>query len=119
MIGVFPNQTAAWAAAADGAGVAPAVEHLVTQQLRRGELSLVDVPGTPVDGCWHVTLLERQHRSTVASALRRFLTTPEAMQLMRAPTAGRAAVAVPAAGLRDDLELATCPDRPGPGPQGS
>jgi DNA-binding transcriptional LysR family regulator len=88
MIGVFPNQTAAWAAAADGAGVAPAVEHLVTQQVRRGELSLVDVPGTPVDGCWHVTLLERQHRSTVASALRRFLTTPEAMQLMRAPTAG-------------------------------
>jgi DNA-binding transcriptional LysR family regulator len=88
MIGVFPNQTAAWAAAADGAGVAPAVEHLVSQQLRRGELSLVDVPGTPVDGCWHVTLLERQNRSTVASALRRFLTTPEAMQLMRAPTAG-------------------------------
>jgi DNA-binding transcriptional LysR family regulator len=87
-IGVFPNQTAAWAAAADGAGVAPAVEHLVSQQLRRGELSLVDVPGTPVEGCWHVTLLERQHRSTVASALRRFLTTPEAMQLMRAPTAG-------------------------------
>jgi DNA-binding transcriptional LysR family regulator len=88
MIGVFPNQTAAWAAAADGAGVAPAVEHLVAQQLRRGELSLVDVPGTPADGCWHVTLLERQHRSTVASALRRFLSTPEAMQLMRAPTAG-------------------------------
>jgi DNA-binding transcriptional LysR family regulator len=88
MIGVFPNQTAAWAAAADGAGVAPAVEHLVSQQLRRGELSLVDAPGTPVDGCWHVTLLERQNRSTVASALRRFLTTPEAMQLMRAPTAG-------------------------------
>jgi DNA-binding transcriptional LysR family regulator len=88
MIGVFPNQTAAWAAAADGAGVAPAVEHLVTQQLRRGELSRVDVPGAPVDGCWHVTMLERQSRSTVASALRRFLTTPEAMQLMRAPTAG-------------------------------
>lgn len=88
MIGVFPNQTAAWAAAADGAGVAPAVEHLVSQQLRRGELSLVDVPGTPVDGCWHVTLLERRSRSTVGSALRRFLTTPEAMQLMRAPTAG-------------------------------
>ena len=87
-IGVFPNQTAAWAAAADGAGVAPAVEHLVSQQLRRGELSLVDVPGAPLDGCWYVTLLERQHRSTVASALRRFLTTPEAMQLMRAPTAG-------------------------------
>jgi DNA-binding transcriptional LysR family regulator len=87
-IGVCPSQTAAWAAAADGAGVAPAVEHLVTQQLRRGELSLVELPGTPVDACWHVTLLERQHRSTIASALRRFLSTPEAMQLMRAPAAG-------------------------------
>jgi DNA-binding transcriptional LysR family regulator len=87
-IGVFPNQTAAWAAAADGAGVAPAVEHLVAQQLRRGELSLAEVPGTPVAGCWHATMLERQGRSVVASALRRFLTTPEAMHLMRAPAAG-------------------------------
>jgi LysR family transcriptional regulator, low CO2-responsive transcriptional regulator len=87
-IGVFPNQTAAWAAAAGGAGVAPAVEHLVTQQLRRGELSLAEVPGTPVAGCWHATLLERQGRSAVTSALRRFLTTPEAMHLMRAPAAG-------------------------------
>jgi DNA-binding transcriptional LysR family regulator len=87
-IGVFPNQGAAWAAAADGAGVAPAVEHLVAQQLRRGELSLAEVPGTPYAGCWHVTLLERQHRSVVGSSLRRFLGTPEAMHLMRAPTAG-------------------------------
>ncbi|HUZ39004.1 MAG TPA: LysR family transcriptional regulator [Streptosporangiaceae bacterium] len=87
-IGVFPNQTAAWAAAADGAGVAPAVEHLVTQQLRRGELSLVDVPGSPMEACWHVSLLERQHRSAAASALRRFLGTPEAMHLMRSPAAG-------------------------------
>jgi DNA-binding transcriptional LysR family regulator len=87
-IGVFPNQTAAWAAAADGAGVAPAVEHLVTQQLRRGELALAEVPGTPVAGCWTATLLERQSRSPAASALRRFLTTPEAMHLMRSPAAG-------------------------------
>jgi LysR family transcriptional regulator, low CO2-responsive transcriptional regulator len=87
-IGVFPSQTAAWAAAADGSGVAPAVEHLVSQQLRRGELALVDVPGLPVDACWHATMLERQHRSTAASALRRFLGTPEAMQLIRSPAAG-------------------------------
>jgi DNA-binding transcriptional LysR family regulator len=87
-IGVFPSQTAAWAAAADGAGVAPAVEHLVSQQLRRGELSLVDVPGFPIDACWYVTLLERERRSTAASALRRFLGTPEAMHLMRSPAAG-------------------------------
>jgi LysR family transcriptional regulator, low CO2-responsive transcriptional regulator len=87
-IGVFPSQTAAWAAAADGAGVAPAIEHLVSHQLRRGDLSLIDLPGLPAEECWHATLLERERRSTAASALRRFLGTPEAMQLMRSPTAG-------------------------------
>jgi LysR family transcriptional regulator, low CO2-responsive transcriptional regulator len=85
---VFPNQTAAWAAAADGTGVAPAVEHLVAHQLRRGELSRVDQPGCRVDACWHVTLLERQHRSTAASSFRRYLSTPEAMHLMRSPGSG-------------------------------
>ncbi len=87
-IGVFPSQTAAWAAAADGAGAAPAIEHLVSQQLRRGELSLVDLPGLPADAIWHATLPEREHRSTAASALRRFLGTPEAMRLIRSPSAG-------------------------------
>ena len=87
-IGVFQSQTAAWAAAADGSGVAPAIEHLVSHQLRRGELSLIDLPGVPVEECWYVTLLERERRSTAASALRRFLGTPEAMQLMRSPAAG-------------------------------
>jgi LysR family transcriptional regulator, low CO2-responsive transcriptional regulator len=87
-IGVFQSQTAAWAAAADGAGVAPAIEHLVSQQLRRGELSLVDMPGFPAEECWHVTLLERERRSTAVDALRRFLGTPEAMHLIRSPAAG-------------------------------
>ncbi len=87
-IGMFQSQTAAWAAAADGAGVAPAIEHLVSHQLRRGELSLIDLPGLPVEECWYATLLERERRSTAASALRRFLGTPEAMQLMRSPAAG-------------------------------
>jgi LysR family transcriptional regulator, low CO2-responsive transcriptional regulator len=87
-IGVFPSQTAAWAAAAAGNGVAPAVEHLVSQQVRRGELALVELPGIPIEATWHATMLERQHRSTAASALRRFLGTPEAMQLMRSPAAG-------------------------------
>ena len=87
-IGVFKSQTAAWAAAADGAGVAPAIEHLVSHQLRRGELSLIDLPGFPVEEVWYVTMLERERRSAAASALRRFLGTPEAMQLMRSPAAG-------------------------------
>jgi DNA-binding transcriptional LysR family regulator len=87
-IGVFPNQTAAWAAAAGGAGVAPAVEHLVSQQLRRGELSLVELRGSPADAYWHISLLDREHRSPAASAFRRFVSTPEAMHVMRSPTAG-------------------------------
>src|SRR5262249_59098242 len=85
---VFPNQTAAWAAAADGTGVAPAVEHLVAQRLRRGELSRVEAPGCKLDACWHVTLLERQHQSAAASSFRRYLGTPEAMHLMRSPAGG-------------------------------
>jgi len=87
-IGVCPSQTAAWTAAADGAGVSIAVEHLVSHQLRRGELGLVDVPGAPAEGHWHATMLDRQQRSPVASSLRRFLSTPEAMHLMRSPAAG-------------------------------
>jgi DNA-binding transcriptional LysR family regulator len=85
---VFPNQTAAWAAAAGGAGVAPAVAHLVAPQLRRGELSLVDVPAMPVEGCWYATTLDRDRRPVAAGSLRHFLGTPEAMQLMRSPGTG-------------------------------
>ena len=87
-IGVFQSQTAALAAAADGSGVALAIEHLVSHQVRRGGLSLIDLPGFPVEECWYATLLERERRSTAASALRRFLGTPEAMQVMRSPAAG-------------------------------
>ena len=87
-IRVFPNQTAAWAAAADGAGVAPAASHLVAQQLRRGELTVLNVPGTPADSCWHLTTLRKEHRPVAASSLRHFLGTPEAMHLMRSPTEG-------------------------------
>ncbi|MBO0819665.1 MAG: LysR family transcriptional regulator [Nocardiopsaceae bacterium] len=87
-IRVFPSQTAAWAAAADGAGVAPAIEHLVSHQLRRGELVAVNLPGLPAEEIWYATMLERERRSTAAGALRRFLGTPEAMPLMRSPAAG-------------------------------
>ncbi|MGO8887104.1 MAG: LysR family transcriptional regulator [Streptosporangiaceae bacterium] len=87
-IRVFPNQTAAWGAAADGAGIAPAGAHLVAQQLRRGELVVVDAPVPPATASWHATLINRDRRTTAASALRNFLATPEAMQLMRSPAAG-------------------------------
>ena len=46
------------------------------------------LPGTPMDACWHVITLNREHRPVAASSLRHFLGTPEAMQLMRSPTEG-------------------------------
>jgi hypothetical protein len=57
-------------------------------QVRRGELALVEAAGLPSEEVWHATLLDRDHRGTAASSLRRFLTTPEAMQLIRSPAAG-------------------------------
>jgi DNA-binding transcriptional LysR family regulator len=87
-IRVFPNQTAAWAAAADGTGVAPAIANLVGRQVRRGELSLVDTELTPVSASWHVTTLSPDRRPAAARSLRNFLSTPIAMQLMCAPGAG-------------------------------
>jgi DNA-binding transcriptional LysR family regulator len=87
-IRVFPNQTAAWSAAADGAGVAMAVSTLVTRELRRGELSIVETDRTPMHACWHVTTLAPDRRPDAALRLRNFLGTPDAMQLMCAPGAG-------------------------------
>jgi LysR family transcriptional regulator, low CO2-responsive transcriptional regulator len=87
-IRVFPNQTAAWAAAADGAGVAPAVATLVSRQLRRGELQVVGTEATPADARWHVTTLGADRRTAAARTFRTFLSTPLAMQLMCAPGSG-------------------------------
>jgi DNA-binding transcriptional LysR family regulator len=87
-IRVLPSQSAAWSAAADGAGVATAIEHLVSHQVRRGELALVEMAAVPADAVWYATTLERDHRSAAASGLRRFLSTPEAMQVIRSPAAG-------------------------------
>ncbi len=85
---VFPNQTAAWSAAADGAGVAPAVATLVAPQLRRGDLRAVPTGTDPVTAIWYVTTLTPDRRSEGARRLRNFLSTPDAMQLMCAPGRG-------------------------------
>jgi DNA-binding transcriptional LysR family regulator len=85
---VFPNQTAAWAAAADGDGVAPGVAHLLSHQLRRGELRLAETMATPMEATWYTSSLPRNLRPGVVSSLRHFLSTPEAMHLMRAPHGG-------------------------------
>lgn len=85
---VFANQTAAWKAAAEGAGVAPATAHLVASQLRRGELVVVDSAVTPLATYWYATALEQGSRSAAAESFLDFLTTPAAMQIMRSPQDG-------------------------------
>jgi DNA-binding transcriptional LysR family regulator len=85
---VFPNQTAAWAAAADGAGVAPAIAHLVSERVRRGELRVVDTSATPIDATWYATALPPERRSTSADAFLHFLHTATAMRVMRKPGTG-------------------------------
>jgi DNA-binding transcriptional LysR family regulator len=87
-VSVFPNQTAAWAAAADGDGVAPGVAHLLSPQLRRGELKQAETKVTPMEATWYATSLPRGLRPSVAGSLRQFLSTPEAMHLMRSPHGG-------------------------------
>ncbi|MGW1893953.1 LysR family transcriptional regulator [Streptomyces sp. NPDC002004] len=85
---VFPNQTATWAAAAEGAGVAPALAHLVSPRVRRDELRLLETAATPSDATWHATVLRPEHRSPATDAFLHFLHTPAATRLMRAPGAG-------------------------------
>ena len=87
-IRVFPNATAAWAAAASGAGVAPGVAHLLAPQIRRGELRVAETPATPMEATWYVTTLRRERRPAIAGSMRHFLGTPEAMKLMRSPGSG-------------------------------
>jgi LysR family transcriptional regulator, low CO2-responsive transcriptional regulator len=79
---VFASQAAAWAAAADGHGVAPAVAHLVAREIGRGALVALPLEGTPIDELWYVSTVPAERRSPAATRLRRFLATPDAMQAM-------------------------------------
>ncbi|MGH3620198.1 MAG: LysR family transcriptional regulator [Sciscionella sp.] len=85
---VFTSQTSAWESAAAGGGVAVAIAHLVAGRLRRGELQLVDTKETPLEANWYVTTLRPDRRPAAAGSLLHFMSTPRAMQLMRAPGAG-------------------------------
>ena len=92
---VFPSEAAAWAAAAEGHGLSPAVHHLVAPELSRGGLVPLAVEGTPVDLFWYVSTLSPDRRSPAATRLRRFLATPDAMHVM-----ARADGSVPASRFR-------------------
>ncbi len=80
-ISVFPTARAAWAAAAAGNGVAPAVEHLLAH-FAQPALAVVPVAGMPMEMLWHVNMLPGDRRSAITTRLLRFLGTPDAMQAM-------------------------------------
>jgi DNA-binding transcriptional LysR family regulator len=85
---MFPSQTAALAAAADGAGVAVAPAHLVSARLRRGELRIVNTPVTPADATWYLSTLAPERRSIAAETFRHWMSTATALRVMREPGAG-------------------------------
>lgn len=85
---VFPSQSAALAAAADGQGVAPAISHLVAREIERGAVVRLPVASTPIELLWFLNTLGADRRSAATSALRRFLGTPEAMQAMHRSDGG-------------------------------
>lgn len=49
---------------------------------------MIDISGTPVEPVWHATTLPLDRRSAAAASLRHFLSTPQAMKLLRSPGAG-------------------------------
>ena len=85
---VFPSQAAAWAAAQEGHGIAPAIGHLAAPELARGVLVALDVDGLPLELLWYATTLAPDRRSQAASSLLRFSSTPDATQAMHTPFGG-------------------------------
>ena len=87
-IRVFPSQAAAWVAAEKGEGIAPAISHLISAELRRGSLVTLPVEQMPLELMWYATMLTADRGSPAKSALRRFITSPDATYAMHTPLSG-------------------------------
>jgi LysR family transcriptional regulator, low CO2-responsive transcriptional regulator len=87
-IRVFPNQAAVQAAIHGSNGIGLGIGHLVQPDVDDGRLVMLNVEGTPFELMWHASMLAGERRVPAASALRRFLTTPEAMQAMHRSDGG-------------------------------
>jgi DNA-binding transcriptional LysR family regulator len=80
-VSVFPTQRAAWAAAATGDGVAPAVEHAFHHE-RSPALAMLKVDGLPQDLLWHANSLGADRRSALVARFHRFLAGSDATHAM-------------------------------------
>lgn len=84
----FPSAAAALNAVAAGAGLSLTFLHVVRDDLRRGTLATLDVPGTPINGMLYASVLKDPRRSSTAAAFCRFVTTPAATQALVAGSRG-------------------------------
>ena len=84
----FPSQAAALAAVTAGQGIGAAIAHTVLGELRRSALVQLDVAGTPLERLWHAAFLSADRRPALASALRRFVVTPEAIHAILTRSGG-------------------------------
>ncbi len=87
-ISVFSSHAAARTAAEHHQGIAPAVAHVVLEDVERRGLVTLAVRGTPLELLWHVTMLVADRRSSAAGAFHRFVGTPAATQAMHTPLGG-------------------------------
>lgn len=92
---VFSSAAAAWSAAAEGHGVAPAFASLVAPDVVEGRLVVLPVAGTPVDVLWYASTLGPERRTESVTRFLRYLSTPDAMHVMH-----RADGSVPVARFR-------------------
>lgn len=79
-VAALPSGAAALEAVGHGHGVSVAFNHVVGDLVRRGTLSVVDVHDARLDGYLFVSSLGDERRSPTASALCRFMATPEAVE---------------------------------------
>lgn len=84
-ISVFPSQAAAIAAASRGEGVAPVIDRVVSKELSAGSLVLFGMEGLPRRTYLNAMTLPPPWCSPAAASFRRFLATPQAMQLLSRP----------------------------------
>jgi molybdate transport repressor ModE-like protein len=83
-----PSHAGATMAIEMGRGIGPALAHAVTDELRRGALVRLDVPGTPFEMIWQLSTLARSRPEDAAAVLRRFIVQPEAIRAILSRSAG-------------------------------
>lgn len=89
---IFQSHAAAVEEAKRGKGVALAVAFAVAKDIAGGGLCRLDAPALPARGSWNVLALADREEPPTAAELRRFVTTPRAIQAMlrgTGVTAGR------------------------------